>query len=101
MGFRAGRSMASPDPYDYLPFFYSTVFNLSYQGVGDVDARLETVEDWEEPYRKGSIYYLAHGRVRGVLTWNRFGRVAAARRLIAEPGPFLPPELTGRLREVP
>jgi 3-phenylpropionate/trans-cinnamate dioxygenase ferredoxin reductase component len=99
MGYRAGRSMVRPEPYDYLPFFYSTAFNLSYQGVGDVDARLETIEDWEDRYRKGAIYYLADGRVRGVLTWNRFGQVAAARRLIAEPGPLLPHELAGRLRE--
>lgn len=98
MGYRAGRAMAGWSEPDFdLPFFYSTVFNLSYQGVGECDARLETVEDWEVPRRKGAIYYVRDGRVRGVLSWNRFGQVEAARRLIAAPGPFAPSDLIGRL----
>ncbi|MGH7601459.1 MAG: NAD(P)/FAD-dependent oxidoreductase, partial [bacterium] len=36
-------------------------------------------------------------RVRGVLLWNVWGQVDAARRLIAEPGPFRPEDLKGRL----
>jgi len=37
------------------------------------------------------------GRVRGVLLWNTWGQVDAARALIAEPGPFRPEQLKGRL----
>jgi hypothetical protein len=37
------------------------------------------------------------GRVRGVLLWNVWGQVDAARHLIAEPGPFQPADLIGRL----
>ena len=62
-----------------------------------MDARLETVADWKEPYREGVVYYLRDGRVRGVLLWNVWEQVDAARRLIAEPGPFRPEDLKGRL----
>ena len=43
------------------------------------------------------IYYLGGGRVRGVLLWNTWGQVDAARELIAQPGPFRAEQLKGRL----
>jgi transposase InsO family protein len=46
---------------------------------------------------KGVVYYLRDGRVRGVLLWNVWEQVDAARRLIAEAGPFRPADLKGRL----
>jgi 3-phenylpropionate/trans-cinnamate dioxygenase ferredoxin reductase component len=98
MGRLAGRAMAGdPAPYHHLPFFYSDLFDLGYEAVGDLDPRLETVADWTEPYREGVVYYLRDGRVRGVLLWNVWRQVEAARRLIAEPGPFRPLDLEGRL----
>jgi len=94
----AGRSMTGvPSPYRELPFFYSDLFDLGYEAVGILDARLETVADWKEPFREGVVYYLRDGRVRGVLLWNTWGQVDAARRLIGEPGPFRPADLKGRL----
>jgi 3-phenylpropionate/trans-cinnamate dioxygenase ferredoxin reductase component len=84
-------------PYSHLPFFYSDLFELGYEAVGDLDARLETVSDWKELNREGVIYYMKHGRVRGVLLWNTWGQVDAARRLISDPGPFRPGDLKGRL----
>ena len=98
MGRMAGRAMAGESvAYDYLPSFYSDLFELGYEAVGEVDSRLETVADWKEPYREGVIYYLKAGRVRGVLLWNVWEQVDAARRLIAEPGPFRAADLKGRL----
>ncbi len=98
MGLAAGRSMAGdPAPYHYLPFFYSDLFDLGYEAVGELDSRLETVADWQEPYREGVVYYLREGRVRGVLLWNVWGQVKNARQIIAEPGPFRPDDLVGRL----
>jgi len=100
MGRQAGRSMAGAnEPYHHLPFFYSDLFDLSYEAVGELDSRLQTVEDWTEENRKGVVYYLGGGRVRGVLLWNVWEQVDAARRLIAEPGPFQPGDLAGRLPE--
>jgi 3-phenylpropionate/trans-cinnamate dioxygenase ferredoxin reductase component len=98
MGAAAGRAMAGRGaPYEHLPFFYSDLFELGYEAVGDLDARLETVVDWKEPFREGVIYYLKNGRVRGVLLWNTWGQVDHARALIAQPGPFRPADLKGRL----
>lgn len=98
MGRVAGRAMAgAADKYKHLPFFYSDLFELGYEAVGDLDARLETVVDWKEPFREGVIYYLKEGRVRGVLLWNTWGQVDAARALIAEPGPFSAKTLHGKL----
>ena len=98
MGRLAGQAMAGRTvTYDHLPFFYSDLFELGYEAVGEVDSRLQTVADWKEPYREGVVYYLRDGRVRGVLLWNVWEQVDAARKLIAEPGPFRPETLKGRL----
>lgn len=98
MGRAAGRAMAGAAvTYDYLPFFYSDLFELGYEAVGLVDSRLQTVADWREPYREGVVYYLEDERVRGVLLWNTWGQVDAARALIAERGPHRPDTLRGRL----
>jgi NADPH-dependent 2,4-dienoyl-CoA reductase/sulfur reductase-like enzyme len=98
MGRQAGRNMAgAAEPYHHLPFFYSDLFELGYEAVGILDSRLETVADWQEPYRKGVVYYLREGRVRGVLLWNVWEQVDAARQLITEPGPFRASDLMKRL----
>ena len=98
MGRQAGRNMAgAAEPYHYLPFFYSDMFDLGYEAIGVIDSRLETVADWSEPYRKGVVYYIDNGRVSGVLLWNVWDQVDAARRLIAEPGPLRGSDLIGRL----
>jgi len=98
MGRAAGRAMAgAAEPYHHLPFFYSDLFELGYEAVGQIDARLEVVADWRTPNREGVVYYLQDGRVRGVLLLNVWEQVDAARRLISEPGPFRAVELKGRL----
>ena len=98
MGKAAGRSMAGDtSPYSHLPFFYSDLFELGYEAVGDMDPRGEVFADWKEPFREGVVYYLSGGKVRGVLLWNTWGQVDAARNLIAEPGPFRAADLKGRL----
>jgi NADPH-dependent 2,4-dienoyl-CoA reductase/sulfur reductase-like enzyme len=98
MGRSAGRNMAGAfEPYHHLPYFYSDLFELGYEAVGELGTRLNVVEDWSDPNQKGVIYYLQDGRVRGVLLWNVWGQLDAARQLIAEPGPFAPGDLKGRL----
>jgi len=100
MGRMAGQAMAGePAAYHHLPFFYSDLFELGYEAVGELDSRMDLVADWKEPNREGVVYYLRDGRVRGVLLWNVWGQVEAARHLIAEPGPFRPEDLKGRLPE--
>ncbi len=78
-----GANMAgAAQPYDHLPLFYSDMFDLGYEAVGKVDSRLETVEDWQEPNRKGVVTYVEDGKPRGVLLWNVWDRVDDARALI-------------------
>lgn len=99
MGRAAGRAMAGDTaPYTHLPFFYSDLFELGYEAVGEMDPRGRVVADWKEPFREGVVYYLSGGRVRGALLWNTWGQVDAARALIAEPGPFVEKDLVGRIR---
>lgn len=98
MGRQAGRNMAGEScPYHHLPFFYSDLFELGYEAVGKLDSRMEMVTDWVQPGRAGVVYYLRDGRVRGVLLWDVWDRVEAARALMSESGPFVASDLTGRL----
>ena len=98
MGKQAGRNMAGAnEPYHYLPYFYSDLFELGYEAIGELDSRLQTFVDWNVPMKKGVVYYLADGRVRGVLLWNVWDSIPKARALIAEPGPFTADDLKGRL----
>jgi hypothetical protein len=46
------------EPYDHLPFFYSDLFDVGYEAVGELDARLDTVSGVDEPTASGTIYYL-------------------------------------------
>jgi NADPH-dependent 2,4-dienoyl-CoA reductase/sulfur reductase-like enzyme len=99
MGRLAGRNMAGQsEPYHHLPSFYSDMFELGYEAVGELDSRLETFADWKQPNKEGVIYYLQDRRVRGVLLWNVWGQVDAARALIAESGPFHAENLKDRLK---
>ena len=66
--------MAGADvPYDHLPFFYSDLFDLGYEAVGEVDSRLETVENWEEPNRKGVVAYVDETAGRADSSLERLG----------------------------
>jgi NADPH-dependent 2,4-dienoyl-CoA reductase/sulfur reductase-like enzyme len=79
-----GANMAGADePYEHVPFFYSDLFDLGYEAVGEVDSRLDTVEQWETPNRKGIVTYVdAEKRPRGFLLWDTWGKVDDARRLL-------------------
>jgi 3-phenylpropionate/trans-cinnamate dioxygenase ferredoxin reductase component len=98
-GRHVGANMAGADmAYEHLPFFYSDLFDLGYEAVGELDSRLETIVDWSEPGREGTVYYLdSAGRPRGVLLWNLFGRVDSARDLIRAGEPVEPEALLERV----
>lgn len=89
-GARVGANMAGAgEPYDHLPFFYSDLFDLGYEAVGEVDARLDTVAEWAEPNRKGVVAYVdGEGRPRGFLLWDVWGQVDGARELIRKGAPL-------------
>jgi 3-phenylpropionate/trans-cinnamate dioxygenase ferredoxin reductase component len=83
-GRTVGANMAGANrEYDHLPFFYSDLFELGYEAVGDVDSRLQTVEHWVEPGHKGVVAYVDEdARARGVLLWDVWDKVDDARGLI-------------------
>jgi 3-phenylpropionate/trans-cinnamate dioxygenase ferredoxin reductase component len=83
-GRAVGANMAGAgEPYDHLPFFYSDLFDLGYEAVGDVDSRLDTVEEWAKPNRKGVVAYVdGDGKARGFLLWDVWDKVDSARELI-------------------
>jgi NADPH-dependent 2,4-dienoyl-CoA reductase/sulfur reductase-like enzyme len=89
MGKLAGRNMAGAnESYTHVPMFYSDLFDLGYEAVGELDSKLVTVADWDEPFKKGVVYYLKDDHVHGILLWNMWNSVPAARALIGQPGPI-------------
>ena len=83
-GKHAGENMAGANkPFDYLPYFYSDLFDFGFEAVGELDSTMKTYADWKEEFREGVVYYLDEdNRVKGVLLWNVWDTVDAARGLI-------------------
>ena len=83
-GALVGANMAGAgERYDHLPFFYSDLFDVGYEAIGELDPRLDMLVEWSDPEEEGTITYLdQQRRPRGLLLWNRFGHVDAARGLI-------------------
>jgi len=94
----AGRAMAGAKVvYDDLPSFYSTIFDTTYEVVGEVAPDMEVVEDWIDPLRKGAVYYLRGGRIRGVALWNVPKKIRAARELVLENASLAPASERARI----
>lgn len=99
MGKVAGKNMAgAKQSYDHTPYFYSDMFELGYEAVGRLDSRLETVADWQEPLRKGVVYYMDDGRVVGVLLWDVWDKVEEATELIKAGEQVTAAKLKGRIQ---
>jgi 3-phenylpropionate/trans-cinnamate dioxygenase ferredoxin reductase subunit len=82
-GKAAGRNMAGAgEPFEYMPYFFSDLFEFGYEAVGDVSSSLATYADWEEENETGVVYYLEDGRVRGAMLCNVWGKLDEARTLI-------------------
>ncbi len=85
MGIQAGRNMAGAnEPYHHIPAFYSDLFELGYEAVGELSSKLDTVVEWREPYKEGIIYYLDGDKVKGILLWNIWDAVPAARSILTD-----------------
>src|SRR5512133_1929142 len=96
MGKVAGRNMAGAnDSYAHIPMFYSDLFDLGYEAVGEMSNKMQIYSDWEEQFKKGVVYYLDDGHVRGVLLWNVWEKVDDGRALMKEAGRFKAEDLKG------
>ncbi len=82
-GKHAGRNMAGAHQvFDYMPYFFSDLFEFGYEAVGEVDSQLETTADWQKRHETGVIYYLREGKIRGAMMCNVWDKVEEARNLI-------------------
>jgi NADPH-dependent 2,4-dienoyl-CoA reductase/sulfur reductase-like enzyme len=100
MGKLAGRNMAGAnEKYTHTPMFYSDLFDLGYEAVGELSSKMRTIADWQEqPFKKGVVYYMDDGQVRGVLLWDVWKQVDNARALVMEKGSFKEEDLKGRIK---
>ncbi len=97
-GKQAGRNMAGAnEPFTYMPYFFSDLFEFGYEAVGDVNASLETFADWQQENDTGVIYYLKEDKVRGAMMCNVWDKVEAARELIRKGERMTPEQLRGAI----
>ncbi|HVP15508.1 MAG TPA: FAD/NAD(P)-binding oxidoreductase [Terriglobales bacterium] len=85
----AGANMAGAvEPYEGIPYFFSDLFDLGFEAVGDLDPTLRIEAVWRQPFREGVVFYLRDDVVRGVLLWNVWGAVEWARSLVRAAKPM-------------
>lgn len=71
-GMRAGGNMAGETkPYTALPYFFSDLFDLSFEVWGDLTAWDQTVQRGKLESGSYAFYYFCQGRLVGVLSANR------------------------------
>jgi NADPH-dependent 2,4-dienoyl-CoA reductase/sulfur reductase-like enzyme len=98
-GKHAGRNMAgAQEPFTYMPFFFSDLFDFGYEAVGEIDSRLTTFADWQEENKTGVIYYLQGERLRGIMMCNVWEKTDAARAMIRRGQPVTVGDLRGAIR---
>ena len=100
MGEIAGLNMSGEmQKYDHFPMFYSDLFDLGYEAVGEFNKELDIFEDWIEPFKKGTIYYLENDRIKGLIFWNLWGKVDEGKEVIQSGSPFKTEDLQGMFSE--
>ncbi|EQM52890.1 FAD-dependent pyridine nucleotide-disulfide oxidoreductase, partial [Lactiplantibacillus plantarum EGD-AQ4] len=92
-----GRNMAGAhELYQHTPYFYSMIFDISWQAVGTINPELQTVFDDRE---NGTIvYFLDDEQLVGVLIWNVKVDLDDVRNLLANP-PADNETLVGSIKE--
>jgi len=96
----AGENMAGArNPYHHQSMFWSDLGpSIGYEAIGLVDSTLPTVAIWahndknsspseSEDFEQGIVFYMSqddpeHEKVVGVVTWNLFGKMGIARKVI-------------------
>jgi len=96
MGLAVGKNMSGDKiKYDHMPFFYSDLFDLGYEAVGEMNKDFTIVSDWIEPYKKGTIFYLDDNKIVGLIFWNLWGKVDQGREIIREGKEYKDKDLKG------
>ena len=96
MGMMVGMNMSgSQEPYTHFPFFYSDLFDLGYEAIGDFSKDHQIIEDWIEPFKKGTLFYMDGKQVRGLVFWNLWGKIDEGRELISKGKAYSETDLMG------
>jgi 3-phenylpropionate/trans-cinnamate dioxygenase ferredoxin reductase component len=100
MGKTAGLNMSGElEQYDHFPMFYSDLFDLGYEAVGEFNKDFEIVGDWIEPFKKGTIFYLQDDIIKGLIFWNLWGKVDEGKAVIQAGKPVNRADLKGMFTE--
>lgn len=96
-GKTAGKNMAGAhEAYDYTPYFYSDVFDLSWQAIGKLDPELDYFID--EVGGGKIVYYLKDDKPVGIITWNADVDLDDVRAVLKNP-PSSKDALKGLIKE--
>ena len=88
-GAAVGANMAGANtPYTHLPRKWFEIGDLWFEGVGELNARLDHQQVGFEGGAEGVVFYLLDDVVRGVLLCNVHDRLEWARTLIREAQPM-------------
>jgi NADPH-dependent 2,4-dienoyl-CoA reductase/sulfur reductase-like enzyme len=80
-----GANMAGArEVYTHLPLKWFRLGDLQFEGVGELNARLDTETVWLEPGRESVTFYLRDDIVRGVMLCNVHDRLDWARALVQD-----------------
>jgi 3-phenylpropionate/trans-cinnamate dioxygenase ferredoxin reductase component len=97
-GKAAGRNMAGAKvKYDYIPYFFSDLFEFGYEAAGEINSQLQTVADWKKEYDTGVVYYLNNDTVRGIMLCNVWDKIDTAREFIRKGQKVKPEQLKGAI----
>lgn len=100
MGMTAGINMSGKmEKYTHFPFFYSDLFDLGYEAVGEMNKDYDIYEDWIEPFKKGTLFYLRDQKIRGLIFWNLWGKVDRGRDIISKGAHYDASNLKGLFTE--
>lgn len=82
-GEAAGKNMTGAgEAYEYTPLFYSDLFDDGYEAIGTLSTKHEVKEFWNEDRSAAVVWYLDGDKVAGVLLWNTWDSVPAAREAV-------------------
>ncbi|MCT3397571.1 NAD(P)/FAD-dependent oxidoreductase [Lentilactobacillus hilgardii] len=92
-----GQNMAGAHlAYKHTPYFYSMIFDISWQAVGNINPAFQSVFDKR---KHGSIiYFLDKAKLVGILIWNVSVNLDDVRSLLANP-PVNSNDLVGSIKE--
>ena len=92
-----GQNMAGAHlVYNHTPYFYSMIFDISWQAIGNINPNLHQLVDQRQ--RGKIVYFFDEGQLVGVLIWNVSVDLDDVRALIAH-SPINKDDLIGALKE--